>query len=476
MTGTPQNLAAVKMPQNLEAERALLGSLIMDNRLIEVALNIFPGQVIQQAMTRQKLRSGLPEVEPLFFSASHQIIFGATCRLCENSHEITLVTLSEELIQCGQLDSIGGASYLAELLDDIFALEQVGDLAVIVLEKWRLRCLIRATLKIAHEASASDKDAEQLIGEAEKGIFDITLDSQNTGFIHVGRPMTDLLTEIEQRSKKGSGMPGLETGFKGLDAITGGLRAGEMTVLAARPSMGKTAFALNIASHVTLRQNCPVGIFSLEMSKKSLLTRLVCTEAGVSMSRVNHGQQLRRDEIESLSEASSRIYNSPLHIDDSTSLSMIEMQTRARRLKGQCPDLALLIIDYMQLMRGGKSKYDNRQQEVSEISRSIKGIAGELDVPVIALSQLSRQVEQRRGKNEKLPRLSDLRESGAIEQDADIVAFIHRERSTDLLANQQPEQVEEATLSIAKQRNGETGNIHLLFRGHVTLFVDPATN
>lgn len=474
MPATMQTPTAVKMPQNLEAERALIGSLIMDNRLVEVVLDVFPGSTVQQAMTRQKLKHGLPEVEPVFFSASHQIIFGAVCRIFEVDGEITLVTLSEELMQCGQLDSVGGASYLAELLDDIFALEQVHDLAVIVLEKWRLRCLIRVSLKIANEASGTDKPTEELIGEAEKSIFNISLDSQDTGFNQVSSPMMDLLTEIEQRSKKGSDLPGIETGFKGFDAKTGGLRDGEMTVIAARPSMGKSAFVLNIASYVALRQHRPVGIFSLEMSTKSLLTRLVCTESGVSMSRVNHGKSLRRDEIEALSDASSRIYDAPLHIDDSTSLSIFEMQTRARRLKGQCPELSLLIIDYMQLMRGGGSRYDNRQQEVSEISRSIKGIAGELNIPVIALSQLSRQVEQRRGKNEKLPRLSDLRESGAIEQDADIVAFIHREQTPERNAGGQHEQVEEAILSIAKQRNGETGIINLLFRGHITLFVDPA--
>jgi len=230
---------------------------------------------------------------------------------------------------------------------------------------------------------------------------------------------------------------------------------------------------MNIAAHVAVRQNKPVGIFSLEMSSAELTMRLLCTQAHVAMQRVRGNAHLRRDELEQLHEAGDRLHRAPLHIDDASSLSILEMRSRARRLKARCPNLALIIVDYMQLMHGSASKVENRQQEVSEISRSIKGLARELMVPIIGISQLSRQSEQRRGTKDKLPRLSDLRESGAIEQDADLVVFIHRERNMQV-GPEERQEPDLCTVRIAKQRNGRVGDIDMLFLGEFTEFVDVA--
>ena len=463
----------VQLPQNLEAERALLGCLVLDQRQIDVALEELPPSAVAAARSGDRPRRGQQPAEPLFFSQAHQLIFGAIIDLYETGRGVDLTTLEERLRMRGQLEAVGGPANLAALEENIFSLAQAPQYARIVSEKWRLRRLIRAAHVIAEEAATADEEVGTLIDRAEQNIFEIGRDQRQQEFLHVGGAVAEKLTELEERSRSGGLLPGLETGFEKLDAMTGGLRPGNLIILAARPSMGKTALALNVAAHVALRRGRPVGLFSLEMSIGELTTRLLCAEAHVSMGRVLRGVALRRNELDNLHEFGQRLEAAPLHIDDGSTLTALEMRARARRLKSLCPGLALIIVDYLQLMTGGGTRYDNRQQEVSEISRALKALARELELPVLALSQLSRQSEQRRGTRDKMPRLSDLRESGAIEQDADVVLFVHRDRHLAAAAEGPPEP-ELATVRIGKQRNGPVGDFELLFQGEFARFVNLA--
>ena len=462
---------AGRMPQNLEAERALLGCLILDNRQIDIVLDIFP----QAALTVERgngRRQG-PIPESLFFSPAHQIIFESISALHDVGGGVDLTTLSNHLHGRGQLEAVGGAAALAGLEDDIFSLGQVPEYARIILQKWRLRCLVRAATSVVDDALGSSAPVQDIIENAERRIFEISAEQQQKDFTHVEGAVADQLQEIEARAKGGGEMPGLATGFTRLDQMTTGFRPSQMIVIAARPSMGKTAFAMNIATHVAVQLKKPVGIFSLEMSQPELVQRLLCTLAHVSMSRVRGNFHLRRDELEALHQAGERLAAAPLYIDDTSNLSVLEMRSRARRLKSRCHNLSMLVIDYLQLMHGGASRVENRQQEVSEISRSLKGLARELEIPIIALSQLSRQTEQRRGTKDDMPRLSDLRESGAIEQDADVVMFINR-KSMKNPAEKKPGEPEEARIRIGKQRNGPIGDFSMLFIGDYTEFVNMA--
>ncbi|MCL5271456.1 MAG: replicative DNA helicase [bacterium] len=471
MIGDDKDLLSQRLPNNLEAERALLGGMILDNRQIDAVLDVLPSQAVAHALGKDGRRPGRAAAEPLFFSPAHQIIFGAVASLHEQGLGVDLTTLGEELLRRGQLESVGGAAALAGLEENIFSLRQVAQYAQIVVQKWRLRCLMRAALSIADEAAASEAPAQEVIDRAEKQIFDIAQEQQQRDFVHIGEAVSDQLQEIEQRAKGGGQLPGLATGFAELDRMTTGLRPSQLVILAARPSMGKSAFALNIATHVALKEGRPVGVYSLEMSTSELTLRLLATESHVPMGRVRGNHRLRRDELEAIHEAGERVARAPFHIDDASSLSILEIRSRSRRLKARCPDLALIVVDYLQLMHSGAARVESRQQEVSEISRALKGLSRELEIPIIALSQLSRQSEQRRGAKDKMPRLSDLRESGAIEQDADIVIFIHREKNMAVNPDAAPEP-EIATVRIGKQRNGPVGDFELLFRGEFTEFVD----
>jgi replicative DNA helicase len=478
------------LPHNTEAERALLGALILDNGQIDLVMERLPAEVQRQlkmgdeerrrraaglmGAQRWRRNASMAELEPLFYSRAHQLIFAALTHLHEKGAGVDLTTLAEELLLRGQLEMVGGAPFLAGLEDDIFALSQTAAYADIVVQKWRLRCLVRTNQAIIDEATHSEAAVEEIIDHAEKQIFDLSLQQQSQDFVHARHVLPDLLTEIGDRARGlHDKFAGLATGFKYLDQMTSGLRGGQLIILAARPSMGKSAFSLNIAANVALRGGLPVGVFTLEMSKSELLNRLLATEAKVAMSRLLGKQPLRRDELDLVHEAAERIDKSPLYIDETSSLGVIEMRARARRLKSRCPDLALIVVDYLQLM-SGSGRAESRQQEVAEISRSLKVLAGELQIPIIALSQLSRESEKRRGTKDRLPRLSDLRDSGAIEQDADIVIFIHREREPEDLKFDGPKPPEEAIVHIGKHRNGRIGNIDMLFRGEYTEFVDVA--
>jgi replicative DNA helicase len=465
------------LPSNVEAERALLGALILDNRKIDELLERIPSEAIKQSRAIEAegrpWRGRREAAEPLFFSAAHQMIFNAILHLHEQGAGVDLTTLAEQLLLKGQLELVGGAPFIAGLEDDIFSLAQASQYVDIIVQKWRLRCLIRAGQAIIEEAMGSEEPAATVIDRAEKRIFEVSLAQQSPDFVHASDVLPDLLVAIEERAKGLHEYPGLTTGFARFDKMTNGFRPGQLVIVAARPSMGKSAFALNIAAKIAMKDKKPVGIFTLEMSKTELLSRLIATEAKVSMSRLLGRQGVRRDELDLVHEAAGRIHAAPLFIDESSSLTALEMRARARRLKSRCPDLALIVVDYMQLMSSG-TRADSRQQEVAEISRSLKVLAGELKLPVIALSQLSRESEKRRTAKDRLPRLSDLRDSGAIEQDADLVVFIHRERVAETARAQDPPQAEEAIVNIGKHRNGPTGNIEMLFRGAYTEFVDLA--
>ena len=474
MAEAVSHLTSIQLPHNLEIERSLLGAIIFDPALMDRVLEALPPTVIQAATGRVvEARRGAPQAEPLFFGASNQIVFGALVTMHDLNQPIDLLTLSNTLAVRDQLEAIGGSAYLAVLAEYAYAAEQAEEYARIVAEKWRLRMLIRSAQRIAAEAATAEGSAGEVIDRAEKQIFDISQEQRQTDFEHVAAPIEAIIQGIEDRAKGIREPEGVMTSFATLDAKTGGFRPANLIIIAARPSMGKTSFAMNIAAHVAIKHKIPVGIFSLEMSKSELLTRLLCSEAGVQMGLVRNmrgDQRLRDHQQDAILEAGQRIHQSPLYIDDTTALTILEMRAKARRLKAIAPGLGLIVLDYLQLMSGGGKRYDNRQHEVSEISRALKGLARELSVPVVALSQLSRQSEQRRGKEEKIPRLSDLRESGAIEQDADLVLFIHRER--DMSPDKNAEAVEEAVVRIGKQRNGEVGDIKMYFHGTLTKFAE----
>lgn len=478
---------AMELPHNLDAERALLGCMIMDHRLIDDVIAFFPPATVTQArelfttdprMTRRRARIA-EAPEPLFFLKANETIFGAICDLHHRGYGTDLTTLAEHVQNHEQLEAVGQLTYLASLSDYVVALGQALDYARIVQEKWRLRALIRAAHEVVHEAAAGRRGSQEIIEEAERRILDISMAQNRQSFVPIAERLGEQMEEIEARYKGESVDSGLKTGFKRLDEMTAGLRPANMIILAARPSVGKTAFALNIATHVALHQGRPVGVFSLEMSYAELTRRLLCSEARVPGNRVmGVSGRPSRQQLEALYEARDRLREAPLHLDDTSTLTIAEMRARARRLAARTGGLGLLIIDYLQLMNSGASRVESRQQEVSEISRAIKGLARDLNVPIIALSQLSRQSEQRRGAADKLPRLSDLRESGAIEQDADVVIFIHRERTSkegkeevrrDKDGRMMPDL---ATINLGKQRNGATGSFEMMYHREITRFED----
>lgn len=472
---------AVQFPHNIDAERALLGAVLLDNAQIDIVNTQLPAEAVSHALqsveeqpSRRPRRGGEPPLEPLFFSRQNQLIFGAVNLLHQTGEGVDLTTLSEFLARRQLLETAGGPIYLAGLEDDIYSLNQVPQYARIVADKWKLRCLIRAAQSITQEAMQASDDPSQLIDRSEKRIFEISQEQRQQDFKHVSDVVPDLIHELEERNKGNAEQPGVRTHFRELDQRCAGFRPAQLIILAARPSMGKTAFALNIAKNIVLKENRPVAVFSLEMSAEELTQRIMCTLAHVPMGRVRRNKPLRPHEQSAMQEAADRLMDAPLYIDDASSLNILELRARSRRLKSRNPQLGMIIVDYLQLMHGSsRHSQESRQQEVSEISRSLKSLARELEIPIIALSQLSRQSEQRKGAKDKLPKLSDLRESGAIEQDADIVIFIHRERDMEAPQTDDPEP-EIATIRIGKQRNGTVGDFNMLFRGQYTEFGDLA--
>ena len=385
--------------------------------------------------------------------------------LAEVQQAIDLITLTEELHRRGDLEAAGGAPYLASLADGMPKVSNVEHYARIVKEKAMLRNLIHTTHNIQQRAFEGEDGADMILDNAESSIFELAEDRVKAGLISVKDIVRDNFERLEKIFKEGKSITGIPTGYVELDKLTSGLQPSELLILAARPSQGKTALALNLAENIAIRAGQPVAIFSLEMSKESLLQRLVASVAQIDAHKFRTGH-LNRNDWTGMTEALGVISNAPLWVDDAGSISVLEIGAKARRLKRD-KGLSLLIVDYLQLITA-RGRFGNRQEEVASISRGLKGLAKELQIPVLVLSQLTRAPE----RDERGPQLSDLRESGAIEQDADVVMFIYRPHF--FKAGASPEEREETELRIAKQRNGPTDNVKFVFRSRLTRFEEAA--
>ena len=388
-------------PQNMEAEQSVLGAMLLDKDAIITALEL--------------LRFGD------FYREGHRKIFQAIMALSDRGEPVDLVTLPEELRGQNQLESIGGIGYLTTLANTVPTSANVGYYAQIVREKAVLRSLISTATRIVTRCFEAKEEVDEILDEAERSIFEVSQRSSPQGFASMKEVLKSAFDRIDKLWGNKGGVTGVPTGFPDLDNITCGLQNADLIILAARPSMGKTTLALNIAQHIAVNEKLPVAVFSLEMSKEQLVQRILCAQANIDAQRLRRGF-LSDEDYPRLTKAAGPLAEAPLYIDDTPAISVMEVRAKARRLKAE-HGLSALFIDYLQLMRGSE-RAENRQQEVSAISRSLKALAKELDVPVVALSQLSRSVEQR---EKKRPVLSDLLESGGIEANADIVAFMYRE-------------------------------------------------
>ncbi len=428
------------LPHNAEAERTVLGAVLVDNAAFNAAAEV---------LARDD-----------FYSEAHRRVYAAMVALSERSQPIDLVTLKEELGRGQSLEAAGGAAYLASLVDGLPRITNVEDWCRIVKEKSVLRHLIHAGQRIVQSCFEGDDEVQVLLDQAEKSIFDIAEHRIRQGFVGIREIVKESFRTIDQLSQSQDLVTGVPTGFVDLDERTSGLQKGDLIIVAARPAMGKTSLCLNIAQHAALKAGETVGVFSLEMSKEQLVLRMLCADARVDAHRLRTGKLSEKDWTR-LAKAYADLSQAKIFIDDSATITPLEMRAKCRRLKAE-HGLGLVIVDYLQLMQGG-GRVENRQQEISSISRSLKGLAKELGTPVIALSQLSRAPEARQDRR---PQLSDLRESGAIEQDADIVMFIYRE--------EEHKPTEEnrglAEIIIGKQRNGPTGSVRLAFLKEFTRF------
>ncbi len=430
-------------PQNIEAEQAVLGAmLIKKEAIVEVQEILQPDD---------------------FYREAHRIVYEAMLELSGNDEAVDLVTLTEQLRKNEQLEKIGGLPFITQLANAVPTAANVGYHAKIVKEKAELRNLINAATKIASAAYEDTDSVENIMDEAEKSILAVANRQSGGAFESMKSIVMRTFERINVLYESKGGLTGISSGFKDLDKLTSGLQKSDLILVAARPSMGKTAFTLNIAAYCGLH-DCKVAFFSLEMSKEQLMQRMMCSEGGIDATRLRTGQ-LDEGEWNRLVETADRLSRAPIFIDDTAGITVMDLRSKARRLKAE-HGLDLIIIDYLQLMQGRASKNsDNRQQEISEISRSLKALARELDVPVIALSQLSRSVESRQVKK---PMLSDLRESGSLEQDADIVMFLYREDYYD----KDTENKNITEIIIAKHRNGPVDSIQLFFQKEYTKFRD----
>ena len=430
------------LPHNLEAERCVLGAILIHNDTFNQAAELIDADD--------------------FFRDAHRRVFDKMIGLNERGEAIDLVTLKDELGRSGDLDRVGGSAYIAGLVDGVPRSTHVGHYARIVKEKSTLRNLIFASNRILETAYSTEEDADAILDQAEQSIFSIADDNIHTGFV----PLRDLVqgsfATIEKLQEHKGLVTGVPSGFVDIDALTSGFQPSDLIIVAARPSMGKTALVLNIAQYLGVKTDMTIGFFSLEMSKEQLFMRMLTTEAEVDSHKFRGGFLGERD-YGQLSAALGRLSEAKVFIDDSASIGVLEMRAKARRLMSE-HGLHLIVIDYLQLMQG-RGRFDNRTHELASISRSLKGLAKELNVPVVALSQLSRAPE---GRSDRRPVLSDLRESGALEQDADVVMFIYREEQYD----PRPENENLAEIIIGKQRNGPTGVVKLAFLKQCTRFAN----
>ena len=433
------------LPHNLEAEKSVLGAILIHNDAFNHAAELIDARD--------------------FFRDAHRRIFDKMISLSERSEAIDLVTLKEELRRSGELDEVGGPAYIASLADGVPRTANVEHYARIVKEKATLRNLIHSANRILADAYQAEEDADLILDGAEKAIFEIAEDRIREGFVPLRDLVQSSFATIEKLQQHKGLVTGVPTGFVDLDEMTSGLQPSDLVLVAARPSMGKTSFVLNIAQHIGTQTDMIVGFFSLEMSKEQLFMRMLTSEARIDAHRFRSGY-LNEKDYGRLSHALGTLAEARVFIDDTASIGVLEMRAKARRLQAE-HGLHLLVIDYIQLMQG-RGRFESRQQELASISRSLKGLAKELKVPIVALSQLSRAPETR---SDHRPQLSDLRESGALEQDADLVMFIFREEQYRT-EDEQPNQAVEgdAEIIVGKQRNGPTGVVKLAFIKEHTRF------
>jgi len=449
MVGERTSFSGRQPPWSEEAEISVLSAMLID------------GDAVARAVESVD--------EAAFYKEANRRVYRAMIRLYSRGEVIDPVTLSDELKSASELEGVGGMSYLARLVDAVPTSANIEYHCRILRDKSILRRLIESATDIIQDAyDAPAGDVDETLDQAESRIFQIAQASKREGFVPIKSILWPTFERIEELQRSPGALTGVASGFPDLDNMTTGFQRGDLIVVAGRPSMGKTALALNFAQHAAIDGEVPVAVFSLEMSKEALVQRMLCAEGRVDSGRLRRGR-LRDDEYTRLATAAGHLNTAPIWIDDTPAISPLELRAKARRLAADA-DLGLLLVDYMQLMSGPRN-VENRQQEISAISRSLKAIAKELSVPVVALSQLSRGPEQR---TDKRPLLSDLRESGAIEQDADLVMFVYREevyRKGSDMFDEQGESLEgKAELIVGKQRNGPTGTIGLYFHKQYTLF------
>lgn len=427
-------------PQNLEAEEAVLGSMLIDEEAIGVAVESLD--------------------QNSFYRDTHKKIFAAMSELYKANKAVDLITLTDELKREGIYDEVGGASFLTALVNSVPTAANINHYVSIVKEKSILRTLINNATRIVTLCYESEGNVDEVLDNAETLVFEVSDKSPKTGYLHLKEIIKDSIDTIDKLYQKKAHVTGVPTGFIDFDIKTAGLQSSDLIVIAGRPSMGKSAFAIGIAEYAAVVEKIPLAIFSLEMSKEQLVQRMLCAHAKVDAHKVRTGY-LTPSDWPRLTAAAGKLSEAPIFIDDAPAISAMELRARARRLKAQ-QNIQLIILDYMQLMRGSVN-IENRQQEISDISRSLKALARELNVPVVAISQLSRAVEAR---SDHRPQLSDLRESGAIEQDADVVVLILREEYYNPTSDNQGI----AEIIIAKQRNGPVGSMKLGFIKEYTRF------
>ena len=429
-------------PHSIEAEQSVLGSMIMDHDAVIVASEIL--------------------IASDFYRPDHGQIFAAIMELYTTGNPIDLITIQDKLVQKGVLEQVGGLGYLAELASSVPTSAHIKQYAKIVQEKSTLRKLIKVSTDISAKSFEGDEPLDNIMNFAEKSIFDVLQNKKTEDFTGIDEIVLTSIEKIEEAHKSKGGITGVETGFIDLDQRTAGLQPSDLILVAARPSMGKTAFSLNIIQTAGIKNKKSVAVFSLEMSKDQLVSRMLCAEAMIDSQKARTGM-LEKDDWDRIAQSIPNITNSRIYIDDTPGINVMDMRAKCRRLKME-KGLDLIMIDYLQLM-SGVGDGSSRQQEISDISRSLKALAREMNAPVIALSQLSRACEQRQDHR---PMLSDLRESGAIEQDADVVMFLYR----DEYYHPDTDKKNVGEVIIAKQRNGPTGTVELVWLGQYTKFAN----
>ena len=432
-------------PQNIEVEQSILSAILIENNTLPEVLEVVS--------------------EKDFYRESHRKIFAAMVDLFERNEPADLITVTNILKEQGRLESVGGASYLAELVDTVPMATNAAHYAKIIREKATLRQLIERAASITTRCFEDRGDVEEVLDFAERSIFDISENKVRPAFHSLADILNDTYKAVEDAVGNKILVTGVPTGYHMLDEKTSGLQPSDLIVIAGRPSMGKTALALNIAQNASTQTGITVGIFSLEMSKEQLSLRMLSSEARIDSSRMRGGF-LSESDLARINRAAGTLYDLPIYIDDSPAISALEIRAKARRMKME-KGLGLVIVDYLQLMRG-RASAERRDLEISEISRSLKALAKEINIPVVALSQLNRKVEERSNKR---PVLSDLRESGAIEQDADVIIFIYRD---EVYNKKEGEADRTSEIDVAKQRNGPTGTVKLTFLDYCTRFEDMA--